>query len=170
MLVQISVVFRGRLKTENWRRLRLSEMPCWRGFSRQPSLVFLNQQFSERKVNAEDCTTKHTFWECVGVRLLHRQTCSYRKGERIWAPQNAAFPGSNGPYLKRIWATAEIHYQNLCRGVHLVFRAFHQGRKNHDSHRRDRIWRDFLHWIFRYFLQILGGSSYRIAHKYWRKN
>ena len=29
-----------------------------------------------------------------------------------------------------------------------------QGRKNH---RRDRIWRDFLHWIFRYFLQILGG-------------
>ena len=35
-----------------------------------------------------------------------------------------------------------------------------QGRKNHDSHRRDRIWRDFLHWIFRYFLQILGGSSY----------
>ena len=35
-----------------------------------------------------------------------------------------------------------------------------QGRKSHDSHRRDRIWRDFLHWIFRYFLQILGGSSY----------
>ena len=35
-----------------------------------------------------------------------------------------------------------------------------QGRKNHDSHRRDRIWRDFLHWIFRYFLQILGGLSY----------
>ena len=35
-----------------------------------------------------------------------------------------------------------------------------QGRKNHDSHRRDRIRRDFLHWIFRYFLQILGGSSY----------
>ena len=27
-------------------------------------------------------------------------------------------------------------------------------------HRRDRIWRDFLHWIFRYFLRILGGSSY----------
>ena len=45
-----------------------------------------------------------------------------------------------------------------------------QGRKNHDSHRRDRIWRDFLHWIFRYFLQILGGSSYSIAHKYWRKS
>ena len=22
------------------------------------------------------------------------------------------------------------------------------------------IWRDFLHWIFLYFLQILGGSSY----------
>ena len=36
----------------------------------------------------------------------------------------------------------------------------HQGRKNHDSHRRDRIWRDFLHRIFRYFLQILWGSSY----------
>ena len=35
-----------------------------------------------------------------------------------------------------------------------------QGRNNHDSHRRDRIRRDFLHWIFRYFLQILGGSSY----------
>ena len=35
-----------------------------------------------------------------------------------------------------------------------------QGRKNHDSHRRDRVWREFLHWIFRYFLQILGGSSY----------
>ena len=34
-----------------------------------------------------------------------------------------------------------------------------QGRKNHDSHRRDRIWRDFLHWIFRYFLQILGGLT-----------
>ena len=33
-------------------------------------------------------------------------------------------------------------------------------KKNHDSRRRDRIWRDFLHWIFRYFLQILGGSSY----------
>ena len=35
-----------------------------------------------------------------------------------------------------------------------------QSRKNHDSHRRDRIWRDFLHWIFRYFLHILGASSY----------
>ena len=35
-----------------------------------------------------------------------------------------------------------------------------QGRKNHDSHKRNRIWRDFLHWIFRYFLQILGGSSW----------
>ena len=35
-----------------------------------------------------------------------------------------------------------------------------QGQKNHDSHRRDRIWRDFLHCFFRYFLQILGGSSY----------
>ena len=30
-------------------------------------------------------------------------------------------------------------------------------KKNHDSHRRDRIRRDFLHWIFRYFLQILGA-------------
>ena len=37
-------------------------------------------------------------------------------------------------------------------------RSLCRGRKNHDSHRRDRIWRDFLHWIFRYFLQILGGS------------
>ena len=46
----------------------------------------------------------------------------------------------------------------------------HQGRKNHDSHRCDRIRRDFLHWIFRYFLQILGGSSYLIAHKNWRKS
>ena len=45
-----------------------------------------------------------------------------------------------------------------------------QGRKNHDSHRRDRIWRDFLHWIFHYFLQILGGSSYSNAHKCWRKS
>ena len=47
---------------------------------------------------------------------------------------------------------------------------FFQGRKNRDSHRRDRIWCDFLHWIFRYFLQILGGSSYQNAHKYWRKS
>ena len=46
---------------------------------------------------------------------------------------------------------------------------FFGAEKNHDSHRRDRIWRDFLHWIFRYFLQILGGSSYQNAHKYWRK-
>ena len=29
--------------------------------------------------------------------------------------------------------------------------------RNHDSHRRDGIWRDFLHWIFRYFLQIFRG-------------
>ena len=36
-----------------------------------------------------------------------------------------------------------------------------QGRKNHDSHRRDRIWRDFLHWIFRYFLGRL------IYYHYW---
>ena len=32
-----------------------------------------------------------------------------------------------------------------------------QGRKDHDSHRRDRIWRDCLHRIFRHFLQILGA-------------
>ena len=44
------------------------------------------------------------------------------------------------------------------------------GPKNRGSHRRDRIWRDFLHWIFRYFLWILGGLSYQIAHKYWRKS
>ena len=41
-----------------------------------------------------------------------------------------------------------------------IFGGESRGRKNHDSHRRDRIRRDFLHWIFRYFLQILGGSSY----------
>ena len=45
-----------------------------------------------------------------------------------------------------------------------------RGRKNHDSHRRDRIRRDFLHWIFRYFLQILGGSSYQITQRTWRKS
>ena len=39
-------------------------------------------------------------------------------------------------------------------------KSFSQGRKNHDSHRRDRILRDFLHWSFRCFLQIFGGSSY----------
>ena len=40
----------------------------------------------------------------------------------------------------------------------------YSGPKNHDSHRCDSIWRDFLHWMFRrnfrYFLEILGGSSY----------
>ena len=49
---------------------------------------------------------------------------------------------------------------SLCRRATLRIVYVIQGRKNHDSHRRDRIWRDFLHWIFRYFLQILGGSSY----------
>ena len=46
----------------------------------------------------------------------------------------------------------------LAKETHEFFN--NRGRKNHDSHRRDRIWRDFLHWIFRYFLQILGGLSY----------
>ena len=41
-----------------------------------------------------------------------------------------------------------------------IWSDFFRAEKNHDSHRRDRIWRDFLHWIFRCFLQILGGSSY----------
>ena len=32
-----------------------------------------------------------------------------------------------------------------------------QGRKNHDSHRHDRIWRDFLHWIFSLLSPDLRG-------------
>ena len=63
------------------------------------------------------------------------------------------------------------HRSSARQSVDLSFpSASNQGRKKHDSHRRDRIRRDFLHWIFRYFLQILGASSYYIAHNYWRKS
>ena len=49
--------------------------------------------------------------------------------------------------------TCAIPHEIKAPGGRFRFRA----ERNHDSHRRDRIWRDFLHWIFRYFLQILGG-------------
>ena len=91
-----------------------------------------------------------------------------------------------------IWASKgssdnlHLQWEILCQHSHKAVSVFWQhattcpppppkkkifkGRKNHDSHRRDRIRRDFLHWIVRYFLQILGGSSYQITQRTWRKS
>ena len=66
-------------------------------------------------------------------------------------------------YLQWSFFTYNWQFLLCCLQLELFFTynfSFFRAEKNHGSHRCDRIRRDFLHWIFRYFLQILGGSSY----------
>ena len=102
-----------------------------------------------RVISAEVCQSVPTFLGHRGAPTQpdERQhpfcvtwlpTPSQSPNPRPWAP-------TTPPHRQASW----IHPQAL--------RIFYQGRKNHDSRRRDRIWHDFLHWTFRYFLQILGG-------------
>ena len=85
------------------------------------------------------------FWGCwvrkIPQKATHRPGC--RTTEWIEEVPHLTFAGAPCILSDSI-RSSKPHRPRNC-----------QGRKNHDSHRRDRIWRDFLHWIFRYFLQIL---------------
>ena len=102
----------------------------------------------------------------IELPRVGRLTCSvcWSFSGNLWS--RLSFPATEHPWIPECFC--EGFLKGSLKGSWRVL--VPQGRKNHDSHRRDRIWRDLLHWIFRYFLQILGGSSYQIAHKYWRKN
>ena len=58
--------------------------------------------------------------------------------------------------MRALWSDRQNCSHNVSQKFERI-RPLSQSRKNHDSHRRDRIWRDFLHWIFRYFLHFFWG-------------
>ena len=167
--------WRGFLQRDASMRALWSDRPnCSHNLSQKVSscvLGFFARGFSRKWLHWRGNFWKTFLWDLQErIRSEHRKTQNkaLRRGSWTTPSQRPLF--SAAEKVKRIRCVSDLGANPRTSGMsrpessgcpHKAGQLKYvcQGRKTHESHRRDRIWRDFLHWSFRYFLQI-GGSSY----------